>query len=86
MIESERSGWAKIVSDKGTGKILGGCIIGPGADEIIPILALAVRHGMTVREISRELFFHPSISEAIHCACEDALKKCVDLPRKEISK
>jgi dihydrolipoamide dehydrogenase len=83
MIESERYGWAKIISEKNTGKILGGWLIGPGADEIIPVLALAVRHGLTVKEMSRELFFHPSISESLHCACEDAVNKCVDLPGKE---
>jgi hypothetical protein len=38
---------------------------------------------MSVKDLSREIFFHPSVSEALHCACEDAMNKCVDLPRKE---
>ncbi|MFH1367835.1 MAG: dihydrolipoyl dehydrogenase [Elusimicrobiota bacterium] len=82
-IESERKGWAKIICEKSTGKLLGGCMAGPGAEELMPVLALAVRNKLTAKDLSREIFFHPSISEALHCACEDALGKCVDLPAKK---
>lgn len=81
-IESERTGWVKVICDRKSGKILGGCMIGPGAEELMPVLSLAVRKQLTVKDLSREIFFHPSISEALHCACEDALEKCVDLPKR----
>lgn len=74
-IEGERTGFVKIISDKISGKILGGHIIGARADELIAILSLAIRKGLSVKDFSRELFFHPSISEAIYEACRDTLKK-----------
>jgi len=81
-IESERRGWVKITADKHTHVITGGQILGAGAEDLISIIALAVKQKITLQQMSREIFFHPSISEAIHCACEDALGKCVDMPRK----
>jgi len=81
-IEGERRGWVKITAEKSTGVITGGQIVGAGAEELISIIALAVKQKITLQQMSREIFFHPSISEAIHSACEEALGKCVDLPRK----
>ena len=81
-IEGERRGWVKVSADKRTGIITGGQIFGSGAEEIISVLALAVRNKLTLQSLSREIFFHPSLSEAVHCACEVALNQCVDLPKK----
>jgi dihydrolipoamide dehydrogenase len=80
-IEGERRGWVKITAEKSTGVITGGQILGAGAEELISIIALAVKQNISLHQMSREIFFHPSISEAIHSACEAALGKCVDLPR-----
>ncbi|MHB9155969.1 MAG: dihydrolipoyl dehydrogenase, partial [Endomicrobiales bacterium] len=81
-IEGERTGWAKVLADKKTGVLLGGQVIGPSAEELAALLGLAIRHKLTLHDLRRELFFHPSLSEALHAACEDALKKCVELPKK----
>lgn len=81
-IEAERAGWVKVICEKKTGKLLGGSIVGPGAEEIIPILTLAIQNKLAAKDLSREIFFHPSISEALHNACEDAFGKCIDLPKK----
>ena len=81
-IAGERAGWVKILADTRAGTVLGGTIVGNGAEELIAILSLAVRHSFTIDQIRRELFFHPSVSETLHMACEDVLKQCVDLPKK----
>jgi len=81
-IESERRGSVKVTAEKATGKIIGGAVIGACAEELITIIALAVKQEMTLESLPREIFFHPSLSEAIHCACQDAQSKCVDLPKK----
>ena len=65
------------------GVITGWLILGAGAEELISIIALAVKQKLTLQQMSREIFFHPSVSEAVHCACQDALGKCVDLPGKK---
>ena len=81
-IESERRGWVKIIAEKTSEKIVGGLVLGSCAEELIAVIAIAVKTKMTLHDMTREIFFHPSLSEAIHCACEDALAKCVDLPKK----
>jgi len=48
------------VLDKGTRKILGATILGPHAQEQINVLALAIRHGLTVTDVSPALFGYPS--------------------------
>jgi dihydrolipoamide dehydrogenase len=82
-IAGERTGWVKVIADAPTGLILGGCIYGHGAEELITILSLALRQRMALQDLRRECFFHPSLSEAVYGACEDALQKCVDLPLKK---
>jgi len=32
------------------------------------VLALGIRHGLAASDLRRELFFHPSVSEAIYSA------------------
>jgi len=81
-IENERTGWVKIMAEKKTGLITGGQVIGARAEEIISGISIAVRKKLTLQDLSREIFFHPSLSETVHGACEDALGKCVDLPKK----
>lgn len=81
-IEGERTGWVKIIADKASGRVIGGQVIGPHAEDLIAVIGMAIRHKLTVHDLRRELFFHPSLSEAIHGACEDATGSCVDLPNK----
>lgn len=82
-ILNERTGWVKIVAHKDTGRILAGYIISPDAENLITIIALAIKHKLTVKDLERETFFHPSLAEAIHGACEDFSNTCIDLPRPE---
>jgi len=83
-IEGSRTGWVKIVANKETGRILAGSIFGLDAHNMITIIAAAIKQKMTLHDMTREIFFHPSLAEAIHGACEDALNRSVDLPGKQI--
>jgi dihydrolipoamide dehydrogenase len=69
-ILGETEGFIKIVSDKGTDKILGASIIGPRATELIAVLTLAVTCGLKVSQVKDTIFAHPTLSESIR----DALK------------
>jgi dihydrolipoamide dehydrogenase len=80
-IEGDRSGWVKIMAEKSTGRIMGGQVIGSHAEDLIATISLAIKYKLTVQDLSRKLFFHPSLAEAIYGACEDSMKKCVDLPK-----
>lgn len=80
-IEGERIGWVKIIADKASDVIRGGHIVGPDASELITVLSVAIKRKLTLHDLSRELFFHPSLAETIHGAAEDALEKSVELPK-----
>ncbi|MGA2091620.1 MAG: NAD(P)/FAD-dependent oxidoreductase [Endomicrobiales bacterium] len=79
-IEHERAGWVKIMCDKSSSIVLGGIIIGKSAEDLISLISLAVRHKLTINDLQRELFFHPSLSESVHLAAQNAAGTCVDLP------
>ena len=51
-------------------------------DELINYFSSAIRFGFSLYDIKRELFFHPSISESVHSACETALNRCIDIPKQ----
>jgi dihydrolipoamide dehydrogenase len=64
------------VAEKNTGRIVGCQIVGPHAVEIIHEVALAKRHGLTVRDIAETVHAHPTVSEVVRLACADAASKC----------
>ena len=64
-IDRTTEGFFKVVAEKGTGRLVGGTIVGPHASDLIHIIALAVHKGMTIAEMRGFSFIHPSISESI---------------------
>lgn len=62
----EDQGFVKIVKDNETGRILGASIIGPHASDLIAELALAIKNGITVEQITRTIYAHPTTAEVIH--------------------
>ena len=65
----ETVGFAKIVSDSGTGKLLGASIVGPGASDSISAAALALRIGLRVDDL-KGIFPHPSFGETLSAAAQ----------------
>ena len=59
------AGWAKIVTDTQSGKILGAYMIGPEVTELLPELTLAQMVGVTPAAITRNVHAHPTLSEVI---------------------
>ena len=59
------SGWVKLITDAGTGEILGAHLIGPQVTELLPELTLAANAELTIEEIARNVHAHPSLSEAL---------------------
>ncbi|ETX29002.1 dihydrolipoyl dehydrogenase family protein [Roseivivax isoporae] len=50
----------KTLSDAATGRILGAHLVGPHADEMINLFAVAIRAGMTVSELRDVMFAYPT--------------------------
>lgn len=56
-------GYAEIISDKGTGQILGGIIIGHNASDMISEIATAITNELTVESLAHTIHPHPTLSE-----------------------
>lgn len=50
----------KTLIEEGTGRILGAHLVGPNADEVINVFALAIRHGLTADDIAATVFAYPT--------------------------
>ena len=46
--------------EEGTGRILGAHLVGPHADEVINIFALAIRHNLTADDLKSTMFAYPT--------------------------
>nr|MCR4663466.1 NAD(P)/FAD-dependent oxidoreductase [Endomicrobiaceae bacterium] len=73
-IEGQRTGWIKVAVDKDSKKIIGVWIIGANADEIIESATMIIKSNMKVSDLSKDLFFHPGLSELIFEAIKNVEK------------
>ncbi|KQY64651.1 MULTISPECIES: dihydrolipoyl dehydrogenase [unclassified Nocardioides] len=61
----EPVGFVKIVADAEHNEILGAHMIGPDVTEMLPVLTLAQKWDLTADEVARNVFAHPTLSEAV---------------------
>jgi dihydrolipoamide dehydrogenase len=66
------TGFVKIITEVKYGEILGAHMVGPDVSELLPELTLSQRMELTAAEIARNVHAHPTLSEAIMEAAEDA--------------
>ncbi len=67
---NETEGWAKVVADKKTDKILGVHLIGPEVTELIAEATLAIELGTTAEDLASTIHAHPTLPEALMEAAE----------------
>jgi dihydrolipoamide dehydrogenase len=58
-------GFVKVVADAKYNEIIGAHMIGPDVTELLPVLTLAQRWDLTADEVARNVFAHPTLSEAV---------------------
>ncbi|WP_153504661.1 dihydrolipoyl dehydrogenase [Cumulibacter manganitolerans] len=66
----DTAGFVKIVADAKHNEILGAHLIGPDVTELLPALTLAQKWDLTADEVARNIFAHPTLSEAVMEAVE----------------
>ncbi|WP_068397879.1 dihydrolipoyl dehydrogenase [Kribbia dieselivorans] len=66
----ETVGFVKVVADATYNEILGAHMIGPDTTELLPVLTLAQKWDLTADEVSRNVFAHPTLTEAVKEAVE----------------
>jgi len=64
-IKGDDSGFIKIIHDQDSGLILGAAIIGNDATELIHQFLIAINTNMTCEDLSKMIFAHPTLSEAV---------------------
>lgn len=71
MIKGEMHGFVKMIADVKTGKILGACVVGPEAVELVHEVVVAMHFGATTNEFLKIPHYHPSLSEIWTYPAED---------------
>ncbi len=69
----ETDGFAKVVADAATGRILGVHLVGPGASDLIGEAALALETVATAEDLALTIHPHPTLGEALMEASAAAL-------------
>ncbi len=75
----ETTGFVKIVSEVGSGEILGAHIIGADATELIAELTLGKTSELTVHDIHETIHSHPTLSESVMEAAAACLDEAVHI-------
>ena len=50
----------KVIVDESSDKVLGAHLVGPHADDVINLFALAIRHGITATALKQTMFAYPT--------------------------
>jgi dihydrolipoamide dehydrogenase len=71
-------GMIKILADE-SDRVIGAHIVAPGASDMIPVLTMAVAKRMTLEDLDKVIYIHPTLSEAIGEAALKAKNKALHL-------
>jgi dihydrolipoamide dehydrogenase len=77
------AGFAKIVADAATDRILGVHIIGPMAGELIAECVLALEIGASCEDLQRTINAHSTLAEVVHEAALAADGRAIDMPNRK---
>jgi len=77
IIKGLREGYAKIGVDE-KGKIVYGEVVADVAEELVNELAIAIKVGMTCKDLALTALVHPSLSESMINACRGFFNLDVD--------
>jgi dihydrolipoamide dehydrogenase len=80
MILSEMDGIVEIVAEKKYGELLGVHFFGASATEMVGQGIIAIQMEMTLEEVSKLSFPHPTLSESFSEAARDAMGRSIYLP------
>ena len=70
LAEGQPDGYAQIIADKSTGRILGATIVGVHAVELIHEIGVAMADALTLAELASIIHAHPTVSEMVMDAAQ----------------
>lgn len=65
MTHAESVAWSKVLVEVGTGRIIGAHIVGHGAEEIIHLFAMAIRHGIARDALAEAVYAYPTFASDV---------------------
>ncbi|MBP1618039.1 MAG: acoL [Bacteroidetes bacterium] len=83
LASGDNHGFVKVIADAKYGEILGVHIVGPSAAEIINQASSMMELEITVDEVVKTIYGHPTYSEALYEAFADVLGESIHVPRKK---
>ncbi len=83
MASDDTVGFAKIIADKKTDRVLGVHVIGNSAAELVQQGAIAMEFGSSAEDIGMMVFAHPTVSEAIHEAALATAGHAIHIPNRK---
>src|ERR1700736_1779370 len=78
----QSEGFAKVVADAPSGRLLGVHIIGPRATDLIAEATLAVQNGLTLEQLDLTIHAHPTLPESIMEAALAAQGRAIHIPNR----
>ncbi|MDA8169914.1 MAG: dihydrolipoyl dehydrogenase [Nitrospiraceae bacterium] len=79
----EIAGFVKVLADASTDKIIGAHIIGAHASDLIQEMAVAIRNGLTARQVAGTIHAHPTLAEGVMEACEAVHGEAIHMPKEK---
>lgn len=73
----DTDGFAKILAQSGSGKVLGVHVVGPRASELITEAVTVMSYGGGIEDIAMTFHAHPTLSEAMKEAALDAAERAI---------
>ena len=77
-------GFAKLIRHRETNELVGAHLIGHNATECVAAVTALIQQKVTLRDVTETVWAHPTISEAIKEAAEDALGVGLHLPPRKV--
>ncbi|HEX9363070.1 MAG TPA: dihydrolipoyl dehydrogenase [Candidatus Dormibacteraeota bacterium] len=81
----QTEGYAKVLADAETGKVLGAHIVGPRATDLIAEAALAVQNGLTLEQLDLTIHAHPTLPESLMEAALAAQGRAIHIANRKIT-
>src|SRR5438093_2146821 len=81
----QSEGFAKVIADAGSGKLLGAHIIGPRATDLIAEATLAIQNGLTLEQLDLTIHAHPTLPESLMEAALAAQGRAIHFGNRKVS-
>src|SRR5579859_7333393 len=79
----QSEGFAKVIADAGSGRILGAHIVGPRATDLIAEATLAIQNELTLEQLDLTIHAHPTLPESLMEAALAAQGRAIHIPNRK---